>query len=87
MVRLLRISIILVSIIYLGYAIYKYIENPSTIYYITGGASALLAAITSYIEMNKKNATRSITTGNNSTIIDINGRKNTINVKNEHGVK
>lgn len=83
MVRLLRMIIILVSVISLCYAIYKYIESPSSLYYIIGGASALLASVVSYMEMKDKKSSGAITSGNNSTIININGSKNKTKIKNK----
>lgn len=87
MVRFLRMLIMFVSVISLCYAIYKYIEAPSSLYYIMGGSSALLAAIASYVEMKSKKSGEKITSGNNSTIVNINGNRNKTKVSNKNEVK
>lgn len=81
MVAFLRRLIILVSIGSLAYSIYKYIENPSGLFYVIGAISTLLMAIASYLEYKSKKDHSGISTGDNSSVVNISGNKNKASIK------
>lgn len=77
----LRWLIILVSFFSLGYSIFKFIESPSNLYYIIGGVSAVLGAVTSYVEFKSKKTPAGISSGDDSVIVNVTGNKNKTSVK------
>jgi len=81
MIRFLRWVLLIIGIVSLSYSTYKYIENPSNLYYIIGGVGAVIAALCGVIEVKKtKEKQQGIRAGDKSNILIISGDKNNTNI-------
>lgn len=76
MVRFLRWSLFFLGLVSLVYSIYKYIETPTSLYYVIGGISVVTSTLCGIIEYKKaKEPTPSIKAGDSSNIVLVNGTK------------
>ncbi|HGY1204017.1 TPA: hypothetical protein ACNUZK_003476 [Citrobacter braakii] len=79
--KVIRWMLFFVGLFSVAYSIYKYQQSPQSLFYIIGAIGTLLSAACGLIELKNKKSNGSITAGDNSNIVVINGSKNTAKIK------
>lgn len=75
--KIIRWMLFFVGLFSVVYSIHKYQQSPQNLFYIIGAIGTLLSASCGLIELKSKKPNGSITAGDNSNIVVINGSKNT----------
>ncbi|WP_272653974.1 hypothetical protein [Providencia sp. PROV091] len=79
--KVIRWMLFFVGLFSVAYSIHKYQQSPQNLFYIIGAIGTLLSATCGLIELKSKKSNSSITAGDNSNIVVINGSKNTSRIK------
>ena len=80
--KIIRWMLFFFGLFSVAYSIYKYQQSPQSLFYIIGAIGTLLSATCGLLEIKSKKSNGSITAGDNSNIVVINGSENTSKIKN-----